>query len=379
METTPPEPIPDLPMRPGDDDPVAVAALREHGSPRPAPTRATSTGTRRPAMIEAFGLWKEYPVKRGKPPKQVIRGVHLKVGVGRVHCIMGLSGSGKSTLVGMLAGVLTPSRGTINFNEEPATSEVLRQNVALSLGIDGGFYGRLSMHENLEFFGALIGIPRTQLHARANEVLGLVGLRRAGAAEYRTLSSGQRRQAHLARALIVHRPFLIADEPTRGLDPATEQHIVDLLYAIKKSGQTMLVVTHDVHLASGLADWVSVLDSGLVIKSAAPVDLLHLLTSTRIYVRFHKDPTRAVERLRMLPSLTELHVHETEVHCYTQDPERDLNEVIRIVVEEDLEIAQIDVPEPGLEEVFLKVIAERKHLEQERRQAAHKARGQTAP
>jgi len=364
-------------MRPGDDDPVAVATLR-HAMHAGEPASSTATGrAARPAMIEAVGLWKEYPVKRGKPPKRVIRGAHLRVGAGRVHCMMGLSGAGKSTLVGMLAGLLTPSRGTINFNGQPASSEVLRQNVALSLGIDGGFYGRLSVHENLEFFGALIGIPRAQLHARSNDVLGLVGLKRAGAAEYRTLSSGQRRQAHLARALIVQRPFLIADEPTRGLDPATEQHIVDLLYEIKKSGQTMLVVTHDVHLASGLADWVSVLDSGVVIKSAAPIDLLHLLTSTRIYIRFHDDPTRAVKRLAVLPGLTELHVHESEVHCYTQDPEHDLNEVIRIVVDEHLEIAHIDVPEPGLEEVFMKVIAERKHLEQERRLAAHTAKGHT--
>jgi len=325
-------------------------------------------------MIETDGLWKEYPVKRGKPARVVIRGVSLRVGAGRVHCVMGLSGAGKSTLVGMLAGLLTPSRGSVNFQGEPATPEALRHHVALSLGIDGGFYGRVSVHENLEFFGALIGMPRPRLHARANEVLGLVGLHRAGGAEYRTLSSGQRRQAHLARALLVQRPFLIADEPTRGLDPATEKHIVDLLYDIKKSGQTMLVVTHDVHLASGLADWVSVLDAGVVIKSAAPIDLLHLLASTRIYLRFHKDPARAVARLRKLASLTELHVHECEVHCYTQDPERDLNKVIRIVVEEDLEIAHIEVPEPGLEEVFLKVIAERKHLEQERRKAAHAAK-----
>ena len=355
-------------MRPGDDDPVAVATLRQHLYTETAAPPAAKLP--RPAMIQATGLWKEYAVRHGKPPKRVIRGVHLTVGVGRVHCMMGLSGAGKSTLVGMLAGLLTPSRGTVNFNGSPATSETLRQNVALALGVDGGFYGRISVHENLEFFGALIGMPRARLHARAQEVLGLVGLQRAAAAEYRTLSSGQRRQAHLARALLVHRPFLIADEPTRGLDPSTEQHIVDLLYEIKKSGQTMLVVTHDVHLASGLADWVSVLDAGQILKSAAPADLLHLLTATRIYIRFHKDPTRCVERLRRLERLTELHVHENELHAYTQNPERDLDAVIRVVVEEGLEIAHIEVPEPGLEEVFLKVIAERKHQEQERRLGA---------
>ncbi|HEX6350009.1 MAG TPA: ABC transporter ATP-binding protein [Candidatus Dormibacteraeota bacterium] len=347
-------------MRPGDDDPVAVATLREDRRTRPAPAPPQPRGAR-PPLVEARGIWKEYPGKRGKPPRVVIRGVNLRVGVGRAHCVMGLSGAGKSTLVGMLAGLLMPTRGTVDFQGAPATPEMLRHQVALSLGIDGGFYGRLSVHENLEFFGALIGMPRPRLHARADEVLGLVGLRRAAEADYRTLSSGQRRQAHLARALLVQRPFLIADEPTRGLDPATEQRIVDLLYDVKKSGQAMLVVTHDVHLASGLADWVSVLDAGIVIKSDSPLDLLHLLASTRIYLRFQSDPARAVERLRKLAGLTELHAHDLEVHCYTQDPERDLNQVIRIVVEEGLEIAQIEVPEPGLEEVFLKVIAERKH------------------
>ena len=86
-------------MRPGDDDPVAVATLRHGPAAPPDPDLTTASGKHpRPAMIEAIGLWKEYPVRPGKPPKRVIRGAHLKVGAGRVHCMMGLSGAGKSRI-----------------------------------------------------------------------------------------------------------------------------------------------------------------------------------------------------------------------------------------------------------------------------------------
>jgi ABC-2 type transport system ATP-binding protein len=124
----------------------------------------------------------------------------------------------------------------------------------------------------------------------------------------------------------------------------------------------MLVVTHDVHLAASLCDWVAILDGGKIVRQGTPVDLMHLLAALRIYIRFHQNPKAVVEKLGKLQHLTGLHHFENEVHVYTTDPEEDINEVIEIVVESGLRIAHIDLPEPSLEEVFMKVIAERRHL-----------------
>lgn len=312
------------------------------------------------AVVQARALVKEFP-GRGGHARRVVDGVSLQVGPGRVHAVMGLSGAGKSTLVGMLAGLLQPTAGEIYHRGERADTGHLRRVAAVSTGSDAGFYAHLSVRENLVFFGALLGYDRRDARARADEVLELVGLRRQGNARWSALSSGQRRQGHLARALLTRRPLLIADEPTRGLDPATEQHIVDLLAAIKDARQSMLLVTHDVHLASSMADWVSIMEGGQVVRSGAPSDLLHLLAAARIYIRFEHDPEHIVERLQALEHLTDIHTHDHEVHVYTTDPEHDINDVVRIVVEENARISHIDLPEPSLEEVFLKVVAERKH------------------
>ena len=333
------------------------------------------------AVLQARGLVKEFPSHAGHPPKRVVDGVSLQVGPGRVHAVMGLSGAGKSTLVGMLAGLLEPTAGEIYHLGERAGTGRLRRVAAVSTGSDTGFYAHLSVRDNLVFFGALLGYDRRAARARADEVLELVGLRRQANAEWSALSSGQRRQGHLARALLTRRPLLIADEPTRGLDPATEQHIVDLLAGIKAAAQSMLLVTHDVHLASSMADWVSIMEGGQVIRSGAPQDLLHLLAAARIYIRFEDDPRRIVERLQALEHLTDIHTHDQEVHVYTTDPEHDINDVVRIVVEERAQISHIDLPEPSLEEVFLKVIAERKHqlqLARRRQRSAERRPRRTA-
>jgi ABC-2 type transport system ATP-binding protein len=312
-------------------------------------------------LFEARGLVKEYPLA-GKPkPKLVIDGVDLKIDQGNVYGLMGLTGAGKSTLVGMLSGLVVPTRGEILVEGEPASAERLRASVMLALGNDLGFYKGISVTDNLIFFAALFGMERAAAHARAAEVLEMVSLTKQAQGKYGSLSSGQKRQCHLARALLLRRPLLIADEPTRGLDPVTEQAIVDLLTKIKETGQTMLVVTHDVHLAASLCDRVGILEGGQIIREGTPLELLHILSATRIYIRFHDDPAEAIRQLELLEHLTEIHHHDQEVHVYTTDPEQDINDVVRILVDTKLRIAHIDVPEASLEEVFLKVIAERKH------------------
>lgn len=313
-------------------------------------------------MVEAVGLDKEFP--RAGGPKLTVRGVSISILPGQTYGLMGLTGAGKSTIVGMMAGLLSPTRGSIRVKGSEVTPEQLRAQVALALGSDKGFYDNLTMLDNLVFIAELLGVERIAAVERAHEVLEMVGLKSSTEKAYSKLSSGQRRQAHLARALLVHRPLLIADEPTRGLDPATEDKIVKLLVKIKKGGQTMLVVTHDPHLASSLCDWVGILSAGEIIREGSPLDLVHILTADRIHIKFAANPGKFLYRLRHADVLTELHVHDWDVHAYTHDPQKDLNLIVRLIAECEIPIEFIAMPEPGLEEVFLKVIAEQKHLDE---------------
>lgn len=326
-----------------------------------------------PPLIQVEGLKKEYAVPGLGHRKRVLRGVDLEIKRGRVYGLMGLTGAGKSTLVGVLAGLVTPSRGKVLLKGKKATAARLRANVALALGTDRGFYDKLSVLDNLVFFAILQGVERTAARERSLEVLRLVALEAAAETPYQKLSSGQRRQLSLARALLVARPLLIADEPTRGLDPSTEQTIVDLLASIKAQGQTMLVVTHDVHLAHSLCDWVGILDEGQVVRQGTPDELVHLLASSRIHIRFHAEPDAALERLKAIEHLTDLHHHDLEVHVYCQDPENDINDVVHALVDSGVPIAHLALNEPGLEEVFLKVVAERRHQEERAAEAVEDA------
>ena len=318
------------------------------------------TAAKAAAVVEARRLYKEYAVPK-KPPREIVKGVDFKIWPGKSYGFMGLTGAGKSTLIGMIAGLIVPTRGEILFEGEPASPERLRDSVMLALGNDLGFYKGISVLENLIFFGAMFGLDKKEAIGKANEVIERVWLRPQKDTKYGSISSGQKRQAHLARALLIERPLLIVDEPTRGLDPTTEQRVVDLLVKIKKTRQTMLVVTHDVHLAASICDHVGILDQGQIVRHGTVDELTHILAADRIYIRFHEDPSSVVKRLEAMEHLTELHHHDYEVHVYTREPERDINDVVRIIVESNLQIAHIDLPEATLEEVFMKVIAERRH------------------
>ena len=313
-------------------------------------------------MVEAVELDKEFP--RAGGAKLTVRGVSISILPGQTYGLMGLTGAGKSTIVGMMAGLLSPTRGSIRVKGSEVTPEQLRAQVALALGSDKGFYDNLTMLDNLVFIAELLGVERRAAVERAHEVLEMVGLKNSAETACSKLSSGQRRQAHLARALLVPRPLLIADEPTRGLDPATEDKIVKLLVKIKKSGQTMLVVTHDPHLASSLCDWVGILSAGAIIRQGSPLELVHILAADRIHIQFAANPGKFLYRLRQADILTELHVHDWDVHAYTDNPQKDLNFIVRLIAECQIPIEFIAMPEPGLEEVFLKVIAEQRHLEE---------------
>ncbi|HLQ61498.1 MAG TPA: ABC transporter ATP-binding protein [Candidatus Acidoferrales bacterium] len=342
-------------------EPAAEAAEAVPAGPvLSAPTQAVQAAP----LLEAAGLVKVFPPRGGQPARKVVQGVDLQVSPGEVYGLMGLTAAGKSTLVGMLAGLLLPTAGSIRVNGAEAGPRQVRDSVALALGTDHGFYDRLTVEDNLRFFGVLLGLEPAAAREKSREVIEMVGLQRAADHAFLRLSSGQRRQIHLARALLVKRPLLIADEPTRGLDPATEERIVKLLTRVKKTGQTMLLVTHDVHLASMLCDRIGILESGQIIREGTPLELIHLLSATRIFIRFHEKPWKCVKRFREMPWLTELHTHDFDVHLYTHDPEHDINDVVKILVDVGTPVADIDVPMPGLEEVFLKLVAERKHQQQ---------------
>jgi len=217
-------------------------------------------------MIALRGVSKT--VQSGGRPLTILYPLDLDVPRGRRLAIVGPSGSGKSTLLGLMAGLDTPSTGSILIDGTDITTlgeDALARLRGLSIGFVFQFFHlipSLTAFENVLVPMELAG--RHDAPARARDLLAEVGLSDRGHHYPSQLSGGEQQRVALARALANEPPILMADEPTGNLDSANGRHVMELLFDINtRRGTTLVLVTHDRDLAA-LADTQIVLRDGRV-------------------------------------------------------------------------------------------------------------------
>ena len=205
-------------------------------------------------MLELRDITKSFPQQR------VLEGISLTVSDGESVAIMGPSGSGKSTLLHCMSGVLVPDQGEVLFDghDVAAMSDAERSRLRLGhfgfIFQDGQLLPELTATENVALPQIMRGVPRSQAHDEAIDMLTRLGL---GAYVDRypgQLSGGQGQRVAIARALAGPPSVVFADEPTAALDQATGHEVMQQIVAVcQKFGVTLVVVTHD----PKIADWCS--------------------------------------------------------------------------------------------------------------------------
>ncbi len=227
--------------------------------------RVTLSAVTQPA-IQVSGLTRS--IDSGTHRVEILRGIDFEIPAGQFVAIMGASGSGKSTLLGLLAGLDSPTSGSILLDGEEITT--LREDALAQLrGRKIGFVFQswqllptLTAEENVllpwELTGGKDGL------SRARELLDRVGLADRRDHYPVQLSGGEQQRVALARAFMVHPPILMADEPTGNLDSVNGRHVLNLLIDLnRREGTTLLLVTHDRQLADN-ADRIIMLRDGLI-------------------------------------------------------------------------------------------------------------------
>lgn len=186
----------------------------------------------------------------------VLRNISLEIREGEFTVIMGASGSGKSTLLYMLSGMDTVTSGSVNVCGEEIIGrkekEVagFRQETAGFIFQQMNLLSHMTCFENICTAGYLKkGRKRKEVHREARELLDAVGIPKLGARLPSQLSGGQQQRCAIARALINHPQILFADEPTGALNSSAGKEILDLLFGMSRTGQNILMVTHDLKAA----------------------------------------------------------------------------------------------------------------------------------
>ncbi|GHG17437.1 ABC transporter ATP-binding protein [Streptomyces filamentosus] len=226
-------------------------------------------------------LVKTYPATRGgrgapaTPEVRATDGISLDVRGGEIFGLLGPNGAGKSTLVRQLTGLMRPDSGTVELLGHDLVRHPERAARLLAyLGQESTALDELTVALAAETTGRLRGLTAAAARAERDAVLGELGLDELAGRPLKKLSGGQRRLACFAAALVGHRPVLVLDEPTTGMDPVARRAVwaaVDRRRA--EHGTTVLLVTHNVIEAETVLDRVAVLDRGRVIACDTPAGL----------------------------------------------------------------------------------------------------------
>ncbi|MCQ2410205.1 MAG: ABC transporter ATP-binding protein [Elusimicrobiaceae bacterium] len=224
-------------------------------------------------MIEIRNLQKNFG------DKQVLKNVNLNIEEGKVTCILGGSGCGKSTLIKCLMRLEDATSGQILVNGKDITrihSEIKMAAIRRHFGYlfqEGALFDSMTVGENVSFgLKYLTDVPASEYPKIIREKLALVGLKEDVAKlNPSELSGGMKKRVSLARVLAVSPQVILYDEPTTGLDPIMSDIISDLVLDLKaKLGVTSVVITHDMHSAFKIADYIAFLYEGKILLYGTP-------------------------------------------------------------------------------------------------------------
>jgi sodium transport system ATP-binding protein len=219
-------------------------------------------------MIKVLELGKSFD---GRP---AVRHLSFEAPDGAITGLLGSNGAGKTTALRMICGVLKPDSGSITIDHADNANDPLDRRRRVGALLDhSGIYSRLTVRENLVYFGRLRGMPPKFLMERVDQVLSNLGLESIASRRTAGFSQGERMKTALGRAILHSPQNLLLDEPTNGLDIPTVRSLRDLLRRLRDSGACIVLSSHVLDEVRALCDNVVVVASGSLVAQGSPTEI----------------------------------------------------------------------------------------------------------
>jgi len=240
---------------------------------------------------------------------------------GETHAILGPSGSGKSTLLRVLGLLERPTRGRITLDGRPVTAGDKDARMMMAAVFQNPYLFKGTVSENVAYGLRLRGVPKSERDDRVAAVLERVGLGGTQRQSALRLSGGEAQRVALARALVLEPRILLLDEPLSYLDPLIKRRLVqDFSRILSADGVTALYVTHDQDEAMVVADRVSIVNDGAVIRTGGVDEVMTLPTSPWVADFIGMDAALSGTILESVEGIAEVLVGEERVFARTDLP-----------------------------------------------------------
>lgn len=315
-------------------------------------------------IIEAQGLVKRF----GNGDKQVVAldGLDLVAPAGKVTAVLGPNGAGKTTFVRAVATLQPADEGELRVAgiDADANPRRVRQSIGLagqSAAVDGALTGR----ENLLMVARLFGHGRRAARLAADHVLEQIGLNDAADRLVRGYSGGMRRRLDLGASLVGAPRLLLLDEPTTGLDPRSRMELWDAIRSLVAAGTDVLLTTQYLEEADQLADHVVIIDHGRAIATGTPGELKSQAGRDRVEIRVRHADDLGAARVVLAglgdeaPTVDQptrrvaVGVQPGSGRGRGEAATDRLSEAIRALAEQHIDIDDVGLRRPTLDEVFL--------------------------
>lgn len=286
-----------------------------------------------------------------------VKGISFQVEKGEVLGLLGPNGAGKSTTISMISTLMAPDGGTITYKGKDTLKNP--KEIQKHLGYvpqEIALYPMLSGLENMYFWGRAYGLKGKELKERVAEVSDIIGIKDRLKDRVKTYSGGMKRRLNIGVALLHNPELIIMDEPTVGIDPQSRNHILDTVLELNRRGMTVIYTSHYMEEVEYLCTRICIMDQGRIIGEGTKAALIERLDEGQeIHLKLQGATDELLKNLEAIDTVTELAVQEDAIIVKALKDEHIFKKLIETIHEASANILSMDVNEPNLERVFLKL------------------------
>lgn len=291
--------------------------------------------------------------------KKIVDNLSFQLQKGHILAFLGPNGAGKSTTINMISSLIEPDDGTIYYNGKDVKKclkefkkeiGVVPQNLAI--------YEDLTAYKNLHFFASLYGIPKNRLDSVCLNALDFVGLRSFKDKKAGTFSGGMKRRLNIACSLVNDPKVIILDEPTVGIDPQSRSFILEAIKKLRQQGVSVIYTTHYMEEIEAIAEDVIIIDHGKILIN----DTLENIRSTfanqsLLSIETERISENLSEKILSITGVTIKSIKDCMIETYIDYISNIsvVNDIMKILIEENCNVKHITIKEKNLEDIFLEL------------------------